>query len=391
MIRGSSLTTCHGVKEMRIRKILLFAGAALLVLVLFMILSSKASAEESAADYLKDEATNDAININIHDNIGDRIGEARPSDKLLNRDALKPDLTIKNVVFIESPRNGDVVTMHVSVKNVGNAPAANVKTGFYIDGNEIETKNVMSIRKDDATELTFSWKAEAGEHSLIVYADPYDEIDEINENNNVYTATLNVMDEGNSNIVGGEPPPIISKDAGAVLTAVGALSLLALLGLYSDKYRFFTLFAPLYTRIKKKQVLDHFTRGRIYGFIESNPGAHYNMIRDALAVNNGSLAYHLRMLEKTEYVISRKAGKCRYFYPTSVNISEKNGLSNLQNSILEKIVETPDITQKEIADETGVSQQVVSYNVKKMIKNGVLKTRKDGRESYIYVTESFGA
>ena len=375
---------------MRIRKILLFAGAALLVLVLLMILSSKASAEEPAADYLKEGADSDAIDINIHDNIADRVEEAWSSDKLQGRDALKSDLTIKNVVFIESPKVGDVVTVHLSVKNVGNTPAVNVKTGFYIDNKEIETKNVMSIRKDDVTELTFSWKAETGEHSLIVYADPYDEIDESNENNNIYTATLSVADEGNSNMVGGEPPPLVSKDAGAVLAAVGAFSMLALLGLYSDKYRFFTLLAPLYTRIKKKHVLDHFTRGRIYGYIEANPGAHYNIIRDALAVNNGSLTYHLRMLEKTEYINSKKAGKCRYFYPASLNISEKNGLSNLQNSILEKIVEAPDITQKEIADETGVSQQVISYNVKKMIKNGVVKIRKDGRESYLYVAESFG-
>jgi predicted transcriptional regulator len=383
---------------MKIRKIVLFAGAALLVLVLLMILSSKASAEAPSADYLKDGATNDAINIiNINTgdciniNTGDRIEEARPSDKLLNRDSLKPDLTIKNVVFIESPKNGDVVTVHVSVKNVGNIPASDVKTGFYIDSKEIETKNVMSIRKDGVTELTFSWKAETGEHLLMVYADPYEEIDEINENNNMYTATLNVADEGGQNIMGSEPPPLVSKDAGAVLAAVGALSVLGLLGLYSDKYRFFTLLAPLYTRIKKKHVLDHFTRGRIYGYIESNPGAHYNVIRDALNLNNGSLTYHLRMLEKTEYINSKKAGKCRYFYPASLNISEKNGLSNLQNSILEKIVEAPDITQKEIADETGVSQQVISYNVKKMIKNGVVKAKKNGRESYIYVAESFGA
>jgi len=377
---------------MRIRKILLFAGAALLVLVLLMIFSSKASAEAPSADYLKDEAANDAININIHDNIGDRIEEARPSDKLIDRNSLKPDLTIKNVVFIKSPKCGDVVTVHVSVKNVGNIPAANVKTGFYIDSKEIETKNIMSIRRNDVTELTFSWKAEAGEHSLMVYADPYDEIDESNENNNMYTATLSVADEGGQNMVGSEPPPpLVSRDAGAVLAAVGALSLLGLLGLYSDKYRFFTIFAPLYTRIKKKHVLDHFTRGRIYGYVEANPGAHYNIIRESLGLNNGSLAYHLRMLEKTEYVISRKAGKCRYFYPSSMNISEKNGLSNLQNSILEKIVEAPDITQKEIADETGVSQQVISYNVKKMMKDGVVKTKKNGGESYLYVAESFGA
>ncbi|MCG2827206.1 MAG: winged helix-turn-helix transcriptional regulator, partial [Thermoplasmatales archaeon] len=215
--------------------------------------------------------------------------------------------------------------------------------------------------------------------------------DESNENNNIYTATLSVADEGGKNIVGGGAPPLLSRDAGAVLAAVAALSMLAALGLYSDKYRFFTLLAPLYTRIKKNHVLDHFTRGRIYGYVEANPGANYNMIRDALAVNNGSLAYHLRMLEKTEYVISRKAGKCRYFYPSSANISRKNGLSNLQNNILEKIAETPGATQKVVADGTGVSQQVISYNVKKMMKDGVLKIRTNGRESYLYIAESFGA
>jgi predicted transcriptional regulator len=97
------------------------------------------------------------------------------------------------------------------------------------------------------------------------------------------------------------------------------------------------------------------------------------------------------MLEKTGYINSKKAGKCRYFYPSSVNISKKNGLSNLQNSILEKIAEKPVTTQKDIADETGVSQQVISYNVKKMMKDGVLKTKRNGRESYLYIAESFGA
>jgi len=379
------------VKEMRIRKILLFAGAALLVLVLLMIFSSKASAEEIKTPSVSDVGV--AGDINIHDNnIVEKLKEAQLLDKPMDRVALKPDLTIKNVVFIESPKNGDVITVHVSVKNVGNIPAANVKTGFYIDSKEIETKNVMSIRRNDVAEVTFSWKAEAGEHLLMVYADPHDEIDESNENNNMYTATLNVVGEVGQNIVGGEPPPLVSKDAGAVLAAVGALSVLGLLGLlYSDKYRFFTLFAPLYTRIKKKHVLDHFTRGRIYGYIETNPGAHYNIIRDALSLNNGSLTYHLRMLEKTEYINSKKAGKCRYFYPASMNISEKNGLSNMQNSILEKIVEKPDITQKEIADETGVSQQVISYNVKKMMKDGVVKAKKNGMGSCLYVAESFGA
>jgi len=75
---------------------------------------------------------------------------------------------------------------------------------------------------------------------------------------------------------------------GFALTETGKYKLLALL----------PLLIPLYTRIQKEDVLDQFVRGEVYGFIKTKPGVHYNQIIRELNVKNGTLSYHLHMLEK---------------------------------------------------------------------------------------------
>ena len=66
-------------------------------------------------------------------------------------------------------------------------------------------------------------------------------------------------------------------------------------------------------RIKDKEVLDNRIRGRIFRYITGNPGAHYNRIRTALGLNNGTLSYHLDVLEKKEYIMSVQDGYRRYY------------------------------------------------------------------------------
>jgi hypothetical protein len=62
------------------------------------------------------------------------------------------------------------------------------------------------------------------------------------------------------------------------------------------------LVIPLYTKIRREEVLDHFTRGRIYGMIESSPGVHYTLIKKKVGVGNGTLTYHLSTLEREGFI-----------------------------------------------------------------------------------------
>ncbi len=114
-------------------------------------------------------------------------------------------------------------------------------------------------------------------------------------------------------------------------------------------------------------MLDQFVRGQIYGFIKTNPGVHYNQILRKVGVKNGTLSYHLGVLEKTELIQSRREGlKYRVFYPTGMNFpkAERFRLTELQIQIIGSIRSQPGLTQKEIARLLGQKPQTINYNIK---------------------------
>jgi len=146
----------------------------------------------------------------------------------------------------------------------------------------------------------------------------------------------------------------------------------------------------LFTRIEKDEILDHFVRGRIYGYIETNPGAHYNEILKKLGVKNGTLSHHLYMLEKMGMIKSRREGmRYRAFYPTGIKFPEreKYRLTDLQIAILNKIKEREGITQKEIAIELKEKKQKINYNIKVLKRIGKIRIKKKGRKTHCYLGE----
>jgi len=149
----------------------------------------------------------------------------------------------------------------------------------------------------------------------------------------------------------------------------------------------FSLMLPLYSRIQKEDVLDQFVRGQIYGFIKTNPGAHYNQIRRQIGVKNGTLSYHLGVLEKTELIKSRREGlKYRAFYPTGMNFpkEERFRLTDLQIRIIACISNQPGMTQKEIAYRLAQKPQTVNYNIKVLDQAGLIDVERRGRRTICY-------
>ena len=164
------------------------------------------------------------------------------------------------------------------------------------------------------------------------------------------------------------------------------LGLAAFLGATEIGYlALLSLFLPLYVRLKKKDVLSHFTRGQIFGYIQANPGAHYNAIIQYLGLHNGVGAYHLKVLEREGYIKSLRDGIYKRFYPKNMRIPEKRlHLSRIQRDILSEIQKHPSITQKEISKLLDESKQVVNYNVKVLESAGLIRMERVGRESSCY-------
>ncbi len=132
----------------------------------------------------------------------------------------------------------------------------------------------------------------------------------------------------------------------------------------SWKYWLFSVgLAPLYVKLKKGKVLDHFVRGQIFGHIQTNPGAHYNEIKEVLGVANGVLAHHLRTLEREEFIKSKKEGKLKRFYPSDMDIEvDKHGiqLSEAQLEIIDAIRQNPGVSQSDIARSLNKDRRAIT-------------------------------
>ncbi|TLZ53349.1 MAG: winged helix-turn-helix transcriptional regulator [Methanobacteriota archaeon] len=178
------------------------------------------------------------------------------------------------------------------------------------------------------------------------------------------------------------PAPVLGRPE-ALSAGIGIAAILAALASTEiGKYGLANLVLfPLYSRLKKEEVLDHFVRGQIYGYIMSHPGDHYNSVRDALKVTNGTLAHHLRTLEIQGFIKADRDGIYKRFYPVEMQIPRDKGirLSDLQHNMLGLIRSDGGPTQQEIADRLAVSQQTVSYNLRHLAREGLVRMEKDGR------------
>ena len=157
------------------------------------------------------------------------------------------------------------------------------------------------------------------------------------------------------------------------------------------KYGFFKMvFFPLYSRVKKEEVLDHFVRGQIYGHIMAHPGSHYNAIKQELKVTNGTLSHHLKTLEMQGFVKSQRDGTYKRFYPMGAKHSNKKGirLSDLQLSIIDNLRQTAGMTQSDIAAAIGMSQQSISYNLNILVRKDILRYERNGVKKHYYINEA---
>jgi len=174
------------------------------------------------------------------------------------------------------------------------------------------------------------------------------------------------------------------------LSSVG-ISGLAVLGYVcteSGRYKLLSLFTLLFPMMmhttEKEDVLDHFVRGQIYGFIKTNPGAHYQQLKRTLDIKNGTLSHHLYVLEKTGLVKSRmEKGLYRAFYTTDMRFPdhERYRLTELQLAILKIVRDKQPITQKDIARRLQQKHQTINYNIKVLHQAGLLSLRRTGRRT----------
>jgi predicted transcriptional regulator len=197
-------------------------------------------------------------------------------------------------------------------------------------------------------------------------------------------------------------PRLVAAVAGAaVVSIVSLVSLATYASSETGKYKLLgLLFVPLYTKLHKDKILDHFARGRLYEYIKLNPGVTFTALKSELELGNGTLTYHLRTLEREELIKSTKEGRNRCFYITGTKVQGPGGikddilgaLKGVDKKIYALIADTPGISQMEIfknlRTETNLAQRTISNHIKMMERRGIITLKRDGKDKRCYIVET---
>ena len=106
-----------------------------------------------------------------------------------------PDLIVSQLdVSPETPVSGSVVTLSATMENIGaEGTDAPFFARFLVDGHEIDIVPLTSLGAGRTDEVTATWSATAGPHTIAVEVDaPHGRIDEADEENNTRSVSLTV-------------------------------------------------------------------------------------------------------------------------------------------------------------------------------------------------------
>jgi predicted transcriptional regulator len=281
-------------------------------------------------------------------------------------------------VEIVEPENGAVVhgVVEILLRAWDPDGPEDVEMVFVrIDGGSWEEATFIEY-EGDYSHWVFEWDTtseEEGEHHI--YAKAWD-----GETHSEEEVIMVIVDNSEEDpFLSGILPLLILAVLGgalAIFLAGTEVGIMAFMGL---------IFLPLYTRLSKKDVLDHFVRGQIFGYIKVNPGDNYTTIKKNLDLNNGTLTYHLNVLEKEGLIKSWTNGSHKYFYPQGVKIPG-NGIKNpsIYDAILKSIRDSPGITVSDIAAVNGISKQLANYHVRKMAAEGTIELERKSFSKICY-------
>ena len=140
-----------------------------------------------------------------------------------------------------------------------------------------------------------------------------------------------------------------------------------------------------FRKISQKSVLSNKTRNTLYSCIRDNPGINFTDLMNSTGVNRGNIAYHINLLKMTgKITVLESSGNPRYYENSGVySGTEKTVLKYIRNEkdcrIFRLLLEKPGMTRADIGDCLGQNPSTVSWRIKRLSDEELVRVRKDGR------------
>ena len=144
-----------------------------------------------------------------------------------------------------------------------------------------------------------------------------------------------------------------------------------------------------------------FQRGRLYGYIESNPGIHLSALTRLSDLGNNQATYHLDRLEKEGRIWSKRDGRLLIFFADSVSMDSSISSpildinfskNSIKRAILMQLNEVDIMDLKgpsgaQLAKDIGISPQVISYHIRSLIRWKMVSKKRVGLKVSLSITD----
>lgn len=191
----------------------------------------------------------------------------------------------------------------------------------------------------------------------------------------------------------GATGPTVVDRFPAAATASGIALALGFVAMYFWDTLARVVFAPLYAKVRKDDLLDHTVRDRIVDHVATNPGVAVQELRHELGIGYGTIRHHLDTLARNDLIVHRKVGRRRcYFLPGAMGPAEMLAVGIAGTQAAERVValvtQEPGINQRDIARRLGVAPSAVRYQTKRLLAHDRVRAEREGRTVRYYPPES---
>lgn len=147
-----------------------------------------------------------------------------------------------------------------------------------------------------------------------------------------------------------------------------------------------------FRRIARGNILESPVRNTLYNAIRDQPGISFIELVEAAKISRGALTYHLALMRFSgKIVLLESHGTTSYFENSDrYNDGEREVLRYLRQEtdrkILFSLAKTPLLSRRDFERILGVSGPTVTWHMKRLIDDGLLSIRKDGRFSRYFLS-----
>jgi|LGVF01.1.fsa_nt_gb predicted transcriptional regulator len=147
--------------------------------------------------------------------------------------------------------------------------------------------------------------------------------------------------------------------------------------------------SPVASDEEKKKMLELDVRRKIYEIVKKFAGCHFREIERKSGLSTGSVSYHLHYLARHGLIKEEKEGNKSHYFPVDFKSKNIKLLVLLRQKsvreILLFILTHDNCGHKEIVQSVGLSPSTVSWHLKKLEENNIVKFTKHGRKTSYHI------